>query len=169
MKEIIINPDNLNKEDIDTTVVRAKALIVNDSDEVILGFSLGTYQFPGGHLSNDESMEDCLKREVLEETGIKVNDVNKPFASIVNYVKNYRESGLNRENIIYYYLINTNDEPDMSETDYDDLEKLGNFQVVKVNLNDINDLLINSIPFNTINKIIVDEMLQILDIYRNMR
>jgi 8-oxo-dGTP diphosphatase len=35
----------------------------------------GTWTMPGGKLHYGESFEDCAKREVLEETGIKLNDV----------------------------------------------------------------------------------------------
>jgi 8-oxo-dGTP diphosphatase len=30
------------------------------------------WQFPGGHLENDESVIECAAREVLQETGVKV-------------------------------------------------------------------------------------------------
>ena len=30
------------------------------------------WQFPGGHLENDEAVIECATREVLEETGLKV-------------------------------------------------------------------------------------------------
>ena len=73
MKEVFINPDNLKKEDIDETVIRAKALVINDKKEIILGFYFGTYQFPGGHVDNNENIVECLKREVKEETGLDVN------------------------------------------------------------------------------------------------
>jgi len=36
----------------------------------------GEWSFPGGHLELDETIEECGKREVLEETGIIIN--NKP-------------------------------------------------------------------------------------------
>ena len=35
----------------------------------------GTWQFPGGHLEYNESIQDCAKREVLEETGIHIKNI----------------------------------------------------------------------------------------------
>ena len=35
----------------------------------------GEYTTPGGHLEYMESFEDCAKREVLEETGIEIENV----------------------------------------------------------------------------------------------
>ena len=35
----------------------------------------GTWTVPGGHLEFGESWEDCAKREVLEETGMKITNL----------------------------------------------------------------------------------------------
>lgn len=37
----------------------------------------GTWSLPGGHLEFGESFEECCKREVLEETNLKVNNLTK--------------------------------------------------------------------------------------------
>lgn len=43
------------------------------------------WQFPGGHLEHGESVTDCARREVWEETGVKVSQLrhlgftDKPF------------------------------------------------------------------------------------------
>ncbi len=36
---------------------------------------VGEYAFPGGHLEYMESFEDCARREVMEEAGIKIKHI----------------------------------------------------------------------------------------------
>lgn len=63
------------------------AAIVIKNGKVLLGkrkgaHGSGTWAFPGGHLEFNESIEDCAKREVFEETGLSVK--NSRFATITN-------------------------------------------------------------------------------------
>jgi len=73
MKEYVYNIKNLTDKDIDRVITRTKILFINSKNELLLGYSHGTYQFPGGHLENDEDLSICIKREMLEETGININ------------------------------------------------------------------------------------------------
>ena len=92
MKKIIYNSDNLKDKDIDEKTIRARGLIINSNNEILLCYSNGLshYEFPGGHLEENETLLNGLKREVYEETGIRViNKEIKPFISIKYYCKNY--------------------------------------------------------------------------------
>lgn len=44
----------------------------------------GTWTMPGGKIHFGESFEDAAYREVLEETGIKINKNNLKFVSLTN-------------------------------------------------------------------------------------
>jgi len=56
------------------------AVIVIKDHKVLLGkrknsHGSGTWQFPGGHLEFNESIKDCARRELFEETGIKIKNI----------------------------------------------------------------------------------------------
>lgn len=169
MKEILYNYDNLKLEDIDEVVTRTKGLIINSNNEITLGYSHKTYQFPGGHLEDGETLEECLLREIEEETGIEIKDAKlKPFEKITYYNKNYHKSGKNRKNEIYYYIINTDANFDMNNSKLDEWEKDGNFIVKTFPIENVEQVLIDSIPDNPINKVIVEEMLDIFKEYNKI-
>ncbi len=58
------------------------------------------WAFPGGHLENGESIIGCVKREMLEETGIVLeNPIFKGITNIYNTVSHKRH-------IIYNFVCN---------------------------------------------------------------
>lgn len=169
MKKVIYNYDNLKENEVDEVVIRCKGLIVNDNNEIMLGYSHDTYQFPGGHLEDGETLLDCLKREIKEETGIELEDeeINKDLLEKnINFTRNYRNSNKNRKNEIYYYIVKTNKLFDMQKSSLDEREVKGNYNVKMFKLSEVEKVLIDSIPLNKINEVIVKEMLDVLNEYK---
>ena len=136
MKEIIYNYDYLNEEDITEVSIRVKALIINSTKEILLGKSDISYQFPGGHLEDNENLIEALKREVLEETGIEISDeeIDRPFYKVTHLNKDYPVKGINRKSEIYYYVVKTDKEVDLSKVKLTKNEVKNNYRLEKIPL-----------------------------------
>lgn len=71
----------MNKNDKKTVCIGV-GVIVKKNGLVLLGkrknsYGAETWAFPGGHLEFGEKVEDCAVREVLEETGITIENLKK--------------------------------------------------------------------------------------------
>lgn len=169
MKEIIYNYDFLKESEVTETVIRTKAVLVTESG-IVIGNENSIFQFPGGHLEENESFEDCLKREILEETGIEITDekIDKPFMKVTYLSKDWPEEGKNRKSEIYYYAIETLKKPDISKVNYTEHEKEGNFKIEVFPLKEAISIIKNNIPNNKMNKIIAPDMILAIEEYLNV-
>ena len=168
MKEFIINDDNLRDEDIEMKVIRVKALMFNSNGNILLAFNNNTYQFQGGHVNDDEDIDECIKREIREEVGIDVEIKEEPFLSIETYDNNYFNTGKKVLNTIYYYRVFTDLEPDFSRTKYDQLEMKTDFDLFYVSFSNLEKFLISKIDSNEIDPKIAREMLHIVREYNQI-
>ena len=167
MKRILINDDNLKIDDLDFEVIRVKGLIINSDGDILIAHNNGTYQFPGGHKEDDETLDDSLEREIKEETGIDVESQG-PFMSITTYDSNYFNQNKKVCNKIYYYVINTNETPNFEETHYDELECQTEFKLFYISLNELQEFLNKSIDEGSLDINIGREMLLVLEEYNNL-
>lgn len=165
MKTVIHNNDNIKKEEINNYVYRARALIINSDDEILLGLCDGNYQFPGGHLEDDETITECLKREIKEETGIILED-NYPCIYRIKY---YNRNWPNEGDITYtefnYFLVKTDAKPNVNNMNLDNWEKEHNYECVFVKLEKLNNLLDKTINDHKNNKIVYKEIKDVMDVY----
>lgn len=96
-------------------------VIVIKDNKVLLGKRMnahgeGTWSFPGGHLEYNESVEDCAKREVFEETGIKIKNVR-----LGNYTNDIFEK--ESKHYVTLYVISEHDSGDVKVMEPEKCEK----------------------------------------------
>ena len=122
-------------------------------------------------MEENETLLDCLKREIKEETELELEDeeINKNIIEKnTHYTRNYRNTNKNRKNKIYYYIIKTNKLPNINNSHLDKNEIEGNYIIKMININNVENILIDSISLNEINKIIVEEMLDVINEYKKI-
>ena len=142
MISIVTNNDNLKESDMTEIVVRVKAILVNSNNEILLGYSHNDYQFPGGHVEENESLVDALEREIKEETGIVIDlQKEKYFATSIGYWKDHPKVGVNRKTIVYYFKIFTDLKPNLDNTSYDAGEIRGNYTLRYIPISDFEKVL----------------------------
>ena len=118
MNYTIFNEDHLKDEEIEETVVRVKAFVMNLKNEILVASSNGGIQLVGGHVEKEEEQVKALKREIKEETGIEVSDeeISEPFYEVRHYIKNYFNTSKNVIAKMIYYVVKTTKIPDLSQT-----------------------------------------------------
>ena len=151
--------------------VAVSMIVINEENNKILliqQYNKPVYILVAGYVNKGESLEEALKREIKEETGMEVDlSLINPFMMIKYYTKNYFNSGKNRCNKIYYFVINTDNLINLKETNYTKEEKEGNYTVRYINLSDVEEELIDNANKYPRNKNIVYEMLQVISEYIN--
>ena len=167
MKKIITNKYNLLESDITEVVKRVKVLIINSNNEVLLGYSHNEYQFPGGHVEENEELIDAVNREIEEETGIILNlsDI-KPFACSIGYWKDWPEKNKNRKTEVYYYEVFSDIKPNYNNVKYTDHELDGNYSLKYISLDNIEEELNDNVKKYGDKHGITKEMLDLLKIYK---
>lgn len=167
MKRVLINDDNLEIKDIDYDVIRVKGLVISNGKLVMVDNN-NTYQLPGGHNVKGEALEDTLAREIREELGIKLVIDGGPFMMITTYDPNYMDMGSKVCSKIYYYVIETELEPDLNNLSLDALEKETEFSVFKIKIDELDSFLNKAIKDGRIDASIGREMLLVSEEFSNI-
>ena len=166
MEKILINDGNLDPKDIDGVEIRVKAFIINSDNELLILHNNNTYQLPGGHKIKEESLNESLEREILEETGIEVKIEDEAFMLITEYNKNFLNTGKNICNKIYYYEVITDELPHFDKLNLTELESRTDVKINYVKLDNMERFIEESKNNNMINDLIAYELAKAIKIYK---
>lgn len=127
----------MSKQQYPTSTVGA--LVFNPQREVLLVKShkwRGKYVMPGGHIELGETMEEALGREIKEETGLVIYDIE--FICFFEFV--YGEGFYKKKHFIFFDFAARTDSTEVrlneEHQDYiwTSLDKVGNYNVEKYTL-----------------------------------
>jgi 8-oxo-dGTP pyrophosphatase MutT (NUDIX family) len=166
----IIYDNGIKTEDITSIVTRVKVMLINDKNQVVMAYNDKMWQFPGGHVENNEELSLTLIREIKEETGVELPELDyRPFLRLIHYTKDYPSVGENRATEIYYFEIKNNFEFNLENVNYTEEEKNGNFTLYHIDLEDLAQTLIENQFNHSKNSIITKEILTALKVYNEMK
>ena len=150
-------------------VKRVKALIVSSDNKILLVNNYQDYQFPGGHMENNETYSEALKRELLEETGIDFNiekDI-EPVLKLYRYYEEYHETKENTLLEINYFIIRSDKYIDIDNLNLTKEEENGDFSLTYISLFEFKRLLEENIMINNDKYGISEEMFEVFDKLKN--
>ncbi|QIG71652.1 NUDIX hydrolase protein [Rhizobium phage RHph_TM39] len=109
------------------TKVAIAGVIVKDGREILLGKRIGGiidgfYVLPGGKLEDDESLQECLKREILEETNLELKNISTHIAYREPDIKGFRF-------LMIYFRADVVDESLLQNTEPDKCEGWGWYDI----------------------------------------
>lgn len=127
----------------------ARAVLFNDRNEIaILNVNKKNYhKLPGGGMNQGESLEECLRREILEETGCSIR-IRQDIGTIIEYRNKKDEL-----QISYCYAADVermNGEPEYEKEEIED-----GFELMWVNIDDAIELLESDNPESYSGKFII--------------
>ena len=166
VNQVIHNEDNLTLNDPNKVTLRAKLIVENNNDEILICHMGVKYFLIGGHIDNDESDEQCLTREVAEESGVTLDFSNiLPIASS-NYInKDYPQNGDITYTNTNYYAIKYDLVPNIEMQNLTEEEKKENFKLMYIPKNEVINFLENTKEINAT----LSDTIMAIKVYLNLQ
>lgn len=171
MNIIEFNEDNLSLNEVDKTTNKVRGIVINtNTNQILLVNYAELFMLPGGKVDEGETDDEALRREIVEESGIEIEE-SCPFLQINSYDKNYydRKSGIiNRLTRTIFYIVETTKDIDESKKVLTESEKNKKHTISFVDLDNIENLVENNQTTNSKRKQFDREILTALSEYKKL-
>lgn len=174
MREVDFNEDGLLIDEIDKVVNKVRGIVINsNTGKILLVRYVGLYMLPGGSIDDEEGEKDSIKREILEESGIEIEDSQiNPFLIINSFDKNYfdRKSGtINRLTRTTFFEIYTDKDIDDEKKNLTESEKTKGHVINYVDLDDVPQIVEDNVTDNSKRKHFDREILCAIQEYKKFK
>ena len=172
MNVIEFNEDNLTLNEIDKTTNKVRGIVINkNTNQILLVNYAELFMLPGGKVDEGETNYEALRREILEESGIEIEEAHQ-FLQINSYDRNYydRKSGIiNRLTKTIFYIIETEQDIDESKKVLTESEINKKHTISYVDLDMVESLVISNPTSNSKRKQFDREILTVIEKYKETK
>ena len=168
--KIIINNDSLSHDAIDEFSQKARALLIDDDNNVLVAHYGGVYLLPGGKIDDNETPIQALIRELQEETGINYSEQDLVYlTTIQSFQKNYpkRDGTLHNRLVETHYFHGRLKKITPSNQQLTVKEQKDNFKLLLISLDELTNIASSNKSNNPRNKYFTQELLSIIDYYNS--
>ena len=146
---MLINKDDLKKEEINSRVHKVRAVIQDNKGKIYVTNMDNSYNLPGGRVEAKEEAKYALIRELAEELGIQVLD------SEIQYIGDFTfwhrdfpgdKRVVNRENHVDLFWVMQAKEVLEERVRLTNYEKHYHFHLMKCSIKEIDELLQSASP-----------------------
>lgn len=132
----------------DTLEEKARGILIDEFNNLYLSNIENSYLFPGGGVEESEDYNETIIRELSEEAGIKLANLEE-IGTIIHYHENFPNLKRdkfdplyinNRINVIHYFFKRVNSK-DFGETHYTEYEINNHLTIKKLSVKELLEIL----------------------------
>ena len=169
--ELIINEDNLQINEIQEFCIKARAILIDENNKILIANYANVILLPGGKVNEKELISHAIIREIKEELGQDYNnDELEYFLTLNYYQKNYpKKEGIFQNRLVKtYYFLGRYKKVTKELQKLTEKEKKGNFKLELVSLEEIENIILNNKNNNPRNIYFQKELMMIILHYKKL-
>lgn len=160
--------ENINLNEYDTMVEKARAILIDENDKIIICEIAESLSLPGGSVEQNEDYHKTIIRELEEEVGVILSNIEEITTLYYKHENfpNLKNGGIGtRLNIVHYFYSRIKDIHTVP-TKYTDYERDNHMTVKKYTYSELCELI--KLPSNNSYKKFMDfELISILEYAKN--